>query len=551
MADTKNFGLVGIGNDVQLGKAGPRLKVNGSAVEARTSDETNLVLLRAANGVTNNDVVVIAQLNAQYTTLSNAISNATVTDGFHLKLGNATAYGDTWANGAVPLTDNSVVSDAVDKMNIILGKLVPSAPPQFPNGQNFSITSTGSSPVLASGVTDYATSGITAGTSVTRITGNVSSNNTITQVGPGDSGTMSLLVDGATVGTHTLTGSGDVGNYSGLQIVSQASYPISTPGFWTSVNVAVTAATIANAGIHSIKVTDSAAGATAFTYFVKDSLTSNPVVTDGVAQNALGTVAYSSSVPHYNTGGSLLVSGKISNLAGQTYYNGNPLAISATNSIFTTQAYSYATLGITTPIPQNTTAATTFTPAVVNVNGTNVHSSGTITLTATNVNGTGTVGNATIILVKNGTAPATAVDELSVPVTGLGTSPNANNAIRVGMATGNTPSDASTTWVPSASLNAWDAAVVGGVLSCNQTNYTTGYLPAGPNLSGQNSVQYVTFSFNRSVLSQFKINVTGTYAGVWIIGPFFNLIWVICCYFFNIKTINFLFSSISCCLDIN
>jgi len=404
-------------------------------------------------------------------------------------------------------------------MNLILGKLVPASPPTFPNSQNFAITSVGSSPVLASGVTDYTSSGLTAGSSVTRITGTVSSNNTIAQVGPGDSGTMSLYLDGTVVGSHTLTGSGDNGTYSGLVIAGQAAYPAATPGFWTSVNVSVSAATVSSAGIHSIKVGDTAGGSTANTVFVKDSMTSSPVVTDGVAQNSNGTVAYSSGVAHYNTGASLSVSGKISNLSGQTYYNGNPLAISGSNSIFSTQSYSYATLGITTPIPQNTTAATTFTPAIVNVNGTNIATSGTITLTATNVNGTGTVGNSTIILVKNGTAPATAVDEMSVPVTGLGSSPNSNNAIRVGMATGDTPSNSRTTWVQSASLNAWDAAVVGGVLSCNQTNYTTGYLPAGPNLSSQNSTQYVTFAFQRAPLSLFKINVTGTYAGVWISLP--------------------------------
>ena len=48
-------------------------------------------------------------------------------------------------------------------------------------------------PLLASGVGDHAGSGLSAGASVTRITGStVSSNNTISNVGPGNSGTMSL-----------------------------------------------------------------------------------------------------------------------------------------------------------------------------------------------------------------------------------------------------------------------------------------------------------------------------------------------------------------------
>ena len=519
MADIKNFGLNGIAGDVQLGKGGPHITVNGTAIEARDpTDETALVNVRAANGVANNDVVVIQQLNVAIETINNAITNATVTNGFDLALGNAIINGDSWANGAVPLSDTQTVSDAVDKMNLILGKLVPSSPPNFPNG-TLTIGSVGSSPVLASGVTDNASSGITAGTSVNRTTSTISSTNTFTQVGPGNSGTLSLYINNTVVGSHTLTGTSDNGTYGGLVIAGQSAYPASTPGFWTSVNVSVSAATVSNTGVNGMHISDTGAGSTNTVYFVKDTLTANPVVTDGVAQNSNGTVAYSSGVQHYNTGASLSVSGKISNLAGQTYYNGNPLSISGTNSIFSTQAYSYSTLGITTPIPQNTTAATTFTPAIVNVNGTNIATSGTITLTATNVNGTGSVSNSTIILVKNGTAPATAVDEMSVPVTGLGSSPNSNYANRVGMANGDTPSNSTSTWVQSASLNAWDAAVVGGVLSCNQTNYTTGYLPVGPNLSSQNSVQYVTFAFERAPLSLFKINVTGTYAGVWISLP--------------------------------
>src|SRR5690606_9837957 len=39
----------------------------------------------------------------------------------------------------------------------------------------------------------------------------------------------------------------------------------------------------------------------------------------------------------------------------------------------------------------------------------------------------------------------------------------------------------------------------------------------GPDLSvGRDGAQYATFRFNRTALSQFKINVTGAYAGCWI-----------------------------------
>ena len=519
MADIKNFGLAGVGPDLQLGKAGPRIKVNGSAVEARNSDGTALTTIRAANAVTGSEVVVLSQLNTQVDFLSNEIANSIVADGYQLVLGDVSADGDgSWTPGAVTLTNTVKVSEAVDQLNEVLGKLVPAAPPAFPNANAISITSVGSSPLLASGVTDNATSGISSGTSVTRITGNLSSANTFNQMGPGENGTLALVINGSTVGSRTLTGSGDNGTYSGLVISGQADYPASTPGFWKAVNVSISGAT-ASTGVNSVRITDTAAANTAVVYFVKDTVTSSPAVTLAtVAQSAEGTLAYSSSVPHYGSSATLSIGGSISNLAGQTYYNGNPLSISATNSILSTQAYSYTTTGISTPIPQNTTTATAITPVTVNVNGTNVHNVGQVTLTATNVNGTGTSTPSTLILVKNGTS-GSRINEFSVPVTGLGTSPNANNAIRVGMATGNTPVNSASTWVQSASMNTWDAAVVAGVLSCNQTNYSTGYLPVGPNLSTQASAQYVTFSFNRTALSQFKIVVTGTYAGVWISLP--------------------------------
>jgi hypothetical protein len=530
MAEIKNFGLAGAGSDLQLGKAGPRLIVNGSAVEAHGSDGTSFVTLRSANAVAQNDVVVLAQLDAQLALLSNTISNSvallsnsitnsTITNGFGLVLGNSISYGDpAWSTGAVSLNDSSTVSYAVDALNGVLAKLVPTAPPNFPNSQTVGITSVGSSPVLASGVTDNAGSGITAGTAVTRITGNLSSNNTIALVGPGNSGTLSLYINNSVIGSHTLTGTSDNGNYSGLVIAGQASYPASTPGFWQSVNVSVSAATVSTTGVNSVHITDSAASNTSTVYFVKDSLTSNPVVTGQfVALGSNGTLAYSSSVPHFGTGGTLTVGGSISNLAGQTYYNGNPLTVTGSNSIFGSQAYSYGTTGISTPIPQNTTAAHAISNVTVNVNGTNIATSGLVTLTASNVNGTGSASPSTIILVKNGTT--TNVDELNVPVSSLGSSPNNNNALRVGMANGDTPSNSTSSWVQSAAINTWDATVVAGVLKNDTTNYTTGYLPAGPNLSGQAAAQYVTFAFERSALSQFVINVTGTYAGCWISLP--------------------------------
>jgi hypothetical protein len=231
-------------------------------------------------------------------------------------------------------------------------------------------------------------------------------------------------------------------------------------------------------------------------------------------------MAYSSSVPHFGTDGTLTGNLSISNLAGETYYNGSPLQVTGTNNVISAQTYSYSTLGISTPINRQTVNAVAVSAFTINVNGTNTFSSGTISATATNVNNTGSSGLAsTIVLVKNGSYSP--IDELNIPVSGLGSLPNTNNGTRIaitGDASGtDTPTSlASGTWSSSASLPAYEAAVVAGVLSCNKTNYSTGYFPVGPNLSSQDSTQYFTFAFQRSSVSTFSIIVTGTYAHCWV-----------------------------------
>ena len=519
MADTKNFGLKGVGSSVQFGKAGPSFVANSGVFEAQNATGT-LTNVKGANAVVFNDLVTLAQLQAVQNAANataNAVSN---TDGFSIALGDVTTKGDgSWSPGAVPLTNTTPVSDAVDALNEVLAKLVPAQPPTFPNGTLSLTNTTGNTPMLAAGgVTDNTagTSSYTAGSAVSRVIANPVSN-TFNDVGPGDSGTLSLILNGTSVGSRTLTGTADAGTYGGLTISDQKDYPASTPGFWKSVDVQVNGPTTV-AGINKVKITDSAAGSTNEVFFVKDSMTSNPVLSlMSLAQNAAGTLAYSSGVPHYGAGGTLTVGLSVANLSGETYYGGStPLTITGTNSIIASQSYTYAAQGITTPIAKNTTAPTAITPVTVNVNGTNVFTSGTIQASATNVNGSSAATNvaATNVLVMIGTQSGK-IYEMNVPVVNLGTSPNSNNAVRVNTATGDTPAAAATAFSSSAALATYEAAVVAGVLRADKTNYTT-YLPAGPDYSSKDNTQYVTFSFNRTAVSLFKIDVTGTYAGCWV-----------------------------------
>jgi len=72
-------------------------------------------------------------------------------------------------------------------------------------------------------------------------------------------------------------------------------------------------------------------------------------------------------------------------------------------------------------------------------------------------------------------------------------------------------------------LAANDATVTGwgtqGAIKCDQNNYSTGYLPVGPNLTGQASTQYFTFRFAQNALAKFNIQYTGNVANILVAAP--------------------------------
>ena len=145
----------------------------------------------------------------------------------------------------------------------------------------------------------------------------------------------------------------------------------------------------------------------------------------------------------------------------------------------------------------------------------NSYNTGTLTLTTA-------LGN--IVLYKSGTA--TAIDEGNIVVTNVGT--GSGNAVRIiNPGTGNTPTYTGTEAnfnSQSGTLQTYDATVVGsgsqGVLKHDQTNYSVGYLPAGPNLSsGRSGTQYFTFKFIRTNVSKFDITYAGNVAGMWVALP--------------------------------
>lgn len=111
VAQHKDYGLVGVGNDVQLGKQGPRLKHNGDGTLSVTDlSGANGTQLSGANAVNANDFVTKAQLDS--------LASGVGTDGFSFSLGNIAQGDGSWTDGAVQtITNSTSISQAIDDLN--------------------------------------------------------------------------------------------------------------------------------------------------------------------------------------------------------------------------------------------------------------------------------------------------------------------------------------------------------------------------------------------------------------------------------------------------
>ena len=102
---------------------------------------------------------------------------------------------------------------------------------------------------------------------------------------------------------------------------------------------------------------------------------------------------------------------------------------------------------------------------------------------------------------------------------------NGNNGTRVTAVSGaDNPSQsgASYSWSggSAGSIATYEAAVRGGVLRHDQTNYSTGYLPVGPNYSAsRGGAQFYQVMLQQANISEFNIVVTGSYGGCWVSIP--------------------------------
>ena len=456
-----------------------------------------------------------------------------------------TPTGGSFRAGAYTPTVHDFTKDSIDELNYILGKLVPTQPTTIAS-QNLTLTGTAGNARLCQGFTPVNNTGgsltPTAGTLYTRNTDSTITTNYLTEFGPGDSGTVTGFVNSTSVGSRTMNISfglyavtSDNGTYGALQIANDKDAAESTRNVGiTSLFYEVYDARLINAaspdGFNKAYITHGAAATNNVFWYEDPSTVSAPVISfSAVTPPSSPTLNYSSGVPHYtqasannftydvtvtNASGDMYTQNKLLNSDGQTAGFQNPGH----------KDYDDFTGG-TLPPARNFGVGT---GAVVNIAQTprDLH----LTLTSNHftrfdaVTPYGSHNNqrlsySTNINIMGTTARTNAIDEDNILISTLGT--GSGNATRVNAgSTGDNPTPVFTSWTANSSVAAYEAVVRGAVLRHDQTDYSSGYLPAGPDYSsGRNGTQYFQVELIRSNVSEFRITYSGAAAGCFVCMP--------------------------------
>lgn len=262
-----------------------------------------------------------------------------------------------------------------------------------------------------------------------------------------------------------------------------------------------------------------------------DDLTSVPTIDISSAtltESTSGSYRYISGIPYYNTGNpQLTLSGALlSNWIGQAYRDtNNVLEIangtnleSTSGATISTQYKGYADLEaisyLTAGVPSANTgfgSAYALADQTISITSSSRQSVETLKFKANNVNGSSSYTELANTAVQVHTATPTGVLENSIPVAdSLGNGVLTADGIRIAdfiSSTTDTPAITGSTNYTSTPFTGaisvsgtQEATVRWGTLEHNTINYSTGFLPVGPDRSADTGTQYFTFAFKDKLL---------------------------------------------------
>ena len=458
--------------------------------------------------------------------------------------------------GAIEIEREDFTKNSINDINFILGKLVPK-PPRTIIDVPFNILGLSNAFLCDGFAPTNNTFGVfstSPGTSYPRNTTNSITSDWLTEYGPGDDGVVSAMVNYTVLGSremipndrvnpdNTITNDfySDDGTYDALQIANDkdAFFSSRNPGiasnFYEVYDARMLNATAYPKGFNMAylkqQIDADIFETTKYLFYEDPSTVSAPsLISSAVTVPSSPDLLYSSSVPHYtqSTNNNFTYTITCINATGDMYSNYTFLTTGGTTLGFENPGNrNYGDFGGSNPPARNfgvgvgvtTTIEQTPRNIHVRVGGNNQKFT---SFTATTPYGNDAVRpliSQTINIM--GTTPRTNVmDEDNILISNLGTGSGNGSRVNAGSA-GDNPTPVYSPFNPSAALATYEAAVVGGDLRHDQRNYSVGYLPVGPDLSsGRGGPQYFQMEFIRSTVSEFEININGTYSGFWVCMP--------------------------------
>ena len=464
---------------------------------------------------------------------------------------------DYTASGTPDITAQTDTANLTFQVNAI-----PNAPDGLGN-KTISLVdpAQGIDPKLAHGFTDNsATSPLTAGddldtNTARRYTSGTLDTTIAENAFDGLTGTVTAMVNGSPSGSKTFSTSlNETGTFDDLVIsqqadahdtISSSTYPT---GFYQTFDSKISKSFAEySIGVNDQRIEHSTTGETNYVTVMCDDLTVVPTLDDTssiLSESVAGNYRYISGIPYYNTGNpKLTLSGlSVTNWIGQAYRDTNNVLefSNGTNSEGTngatiqTQFSSYADLEDTSylvsGIPTANTLNYSFADQTIDITSSNIAAVETIKARIKNVNGSSGYAEFNT-KVQVHTANPTGIIENSIPVAdSLGNGYITDNAIRIADFVADSTNNptivgatdyTATPFTGAVSVSGTkEATVRWGTLQHDTTDYSTGYLPVGPDRSADTGTQYFTFAFRRQVVANFSITINTTgISGLWIAAP--------------------------------
>ena len=269
------------------------------------------------------------------------------------------------------------------------------------------------------------------------------------------------------------------------------------------------------------------------TFWYEDGSTvSAPVISfSGITQPSSPTLSYSSGIPHYTqaSANAFTYVLTVTNATGEMYIQNRLLNSDGQGNAFQNSGHkNYNNFaGGTHPPTRNYGVGTGVTTLITNIPRdlhTTVTSNHFTRYDANTPYGSHSnqrISFSTPMNLMGTTARPNQIDEDNISST-VGNGNNGTRVPAISLADNPSQSGASYSWSggSAGSIAAYEAAVRGGVLRHDQTNYSTGYLPVGPNYStGRSAAQYYQVQLITPNVSTFNISYTGNIAGCWVCMP--------------------------------